>query len=41
MKERSGVMMIKNIIAAAMAVGSLLGGISSLINACRKDGQDT
>ena len=32
--------MIKNIIAA-MAVGSLLGGISSLINACRKNGQDT
>lgn len=33
--------MIKNLIAATMAVGSLLGGISSLINACRKNGQDT
>lgn len=33
--------MIKNLIVAAMAVGSLLGGISSLINACRKDGQNT
>jgi hypothetical protein len=41
MKERSGVMMIKNIIAAAMAVGSLLGGISSMIKVCRKDVQDT
>ena len=33
--------MIKNMIAAAMAVGSLLGGISSLIQACRKNNQDT